>query len=527
MTEGNTCQGSKGPIRDITDFLGLPNISVPVKLGNSECPWSNRFYSLLKAAYPKCVIDVENLAHGATTQHWAFEHMLEYFSEPNGARGGRRLADAVDLVVVEYGVNDGYSLDKGTLARLGVERTMDGILSAREATSEYVMKYLLTLPGKPAVLYMATGSTESHLDSLMAYYDAARRFKVPLVSFKHAASYPDDPRWRSFGNPQPGPDGVHGTNSKFGFFEDCSNVTRQPKEVLVRDIIFPGVCEGKHLYLGTPWANPFAERPHAYLNCYGSGAHPYKAAHATMAQVLYYFIQMEVTAAKITIPMCEKAGLFPSHALPSENAKRLSLLLNPLRSCPQGFLAHFNSKDCMIHPETAPPNVPGTFSDSSTKWRLIEDRLDKYGWVIEGLDSMSPALNTITFNLTFWGGSPPHIVIEYMHSYEKAGKVSIEIVQLPKDTIGPPESEQQTQVLLPGEATPHSSGELIGPGNTVVVDSFVPSIKNALVTEIDLSPIGYEAGEAMLRVTLLDLSAEELQRRGGLNKFKLTSVQAC
>ena len=81
-----------------------------------------------------------NLAAGATNQGWLLENMNDLMTTSNATRGGFTLADIVDLVIIDYAVNDGF-IDSGQLAGLGLPRSWSGAFTRLEAVSEYILHY--------------------------------------------------------------------------------------------------------------------------------------------------------------------------------------------------------------------------------------------------------------------------------------------------------------------------------------------------------------------------------------------------
>jgi hypothetical protein len=118
VTLGKSCYGLNINPKD-TDHLELPQDIKTVQRGDDLCPWSNRLFTLLKKQYPQCGhIDVYNLAHSGTNTEYALNHLESYFTAVNGARGGKTVGEVVDLVIVDYGVNDGTIDEKPMLAKL-------------------------------------------------------------------------------------------------------------------------------------------------------------------------------------------------------------------------------------------------------------------------------------------------------------------------------------------------------------------------------------------------------------------------
>ena len=97
---GNTCAHD-----DTKDILDIPaHLRIPVR-GGDYFPWANYYRTLLTKVYPKCRVDMLNLAVGGANSMWGLAHLPHMFSAPNATRSGRPLGEVVDLVVLEYGVN--------------------------------------------------------------------------------------------------------------------------------------------------------------------------------------------------------------------------------------------------------------------------------------------------------------------------------------------------------------------------------------------------------------------------------------
>jgi hypothetical protein len=185
VTAGHTCEGKH--ITE-TDFLGLPDASLldskmsSMIRGNEHCPWANRLKTLWGGAHPSCkFIDVYNLAMGATDTQWALSDALDKFPLENSARGGARLGDVVDLVIVEYGVNDGFLKSHADMMKLNLPFSWDAGLGRIEAVTEYLFESLLSLPAHPAVMYLETGTPATGMSSSPAHLEAAERFGVPFA----------------------------------------------------------------------------------------------------------------------------------------------------------------------------------------------------------------------------------------------------------------------------------------------------------------------------------------------------------
>jgi hypothetical protein len=269
-TAGNTCQSKGNPIP--TDFLKLPaNLSSPIILGNEQCPWANRLFTLLSKAYPKCAhIDVYNLAHGATDSTFALDHIQEWFSLENGARYHKQLGEVVDLVLVEYAVNDGL-VNRDTLGNLRnvLEQEETNYLAVREAVHEYFMNFVKKLPNDPAIVYVETGTPESVFNPTLAHLDAAQRYGVPAVSVRHMLSFPDNPAWKSFSSH----DDISGETilSEFGYYPDDSNSDSDITPYIVQSSGYSFI-PGKEI----PTESGSL---HNFVKCWGYHTHPGKIKH--------------------------------------------------------------------------------------------------------------------------------------------------------------------------------------------------------------------------------------------------------
>jgi hypothetical protein len=69
---------------------------------------------------------------------------------------------------------------------------------AVEVISEYLIRAVLRLPAKPALIYHVLGMLFGPYDASLSYAEAAARWGVPVVSTKAFLSFPDSPRWTKF-----------------------------------------------------------------------------------------------------------------------------------------------------------------------------------------------------------------------------------------------------------------------------------------------------------------------------------------
>lgn len=185
VTTGRMCNLKVGEIDydktsnpAITNHLNLPsNITLPIIRGDEMCPWASQLYTLLKKTYPECSnIDIYNLAHSSTDHVWLLDNIIELFNRPNGARGGHRLGDIVDLILVDYGVNDGqgYRFSRA-LERLKLKPTESNALGRIEALTEYFIQFVLNKKddpsaNHPALIYVQSGAAANSLGLMFIIY---------------------------------------------------------------------------------------------------------------------------------------------------------------------------------------------------------------------------------------------------------------------------------------------------------------------------------------------------------------------
>lgn len=506
MTAGNTCDGHKGnPLPN--DFLDLPSSKIPfmLQIGNQRCPWSNLFKALLSASFPKCKhIDVWNLAIGATKSSIFLPRVREIFSAPNVSRFGAPLGEVIDLVIHDYGVNDQYVPTKQEMKVPGDSYTQENMLAELESTTEYFLRTLLALPGKPAVVLLETGDTPCHFSSFPAHLEAAERYGVPFISFKHRMSYPDSPYWETFRPP-----GL-GTVDQGSF----------------RNFSVPQVQTP--FYPRSPGPIPSNGKIHHYLECWGGTQHPGWHVHRLVAETVLYFLSVSVAAGRRMRPVCEKLGATFKHPMPSAAAMRLRTVLDPFNMCPNGFMTHYDSAALATQDKLSGAEIG---ENELSGWRLKEDRPHKFGWILDSVSGVKSS-DTLSFNLTI--GPDPHVTIEYMHSYEGVGKVLVTVDQAFEQDGGivalPLTSGTARSPLI----SQNTGAVPIGPGYPpVIIDAYQPAIHNALLTEFDVRPVGFRPGQIVLHATLLELTTEEqVERRGAhqteaVGKFKITSIRSC
>ena len=259
---------------------------------------------------------------------------------------------------------------------------------------------------------------------------------------------------------------------------------------------------------------------HHYVECWGPVPHPHGQIHNLIAETAFYFVAVEVAAASTMLSTCKALNMTFKQAMPSAGAMAHRQALDPNTACPNGPLVYHSSNE--LFATHAPLSAVGPNSNSS-QWALIEDRPDKFGWVLEA-PSGDAVADTICFNVTL--GAEPHVTLEYMHSYVGVGKVKLTLKQ-GQNGVG----NGLRVKLKPAEPAAVNgathSGQPIGPGtDSVILDSYQPAFHNALYTEFELHPVGTIPGPALLCAQLLVLSGEETAERGG-GKFKITGVHSC
>jgi len=509
-TMGHTCE-KKGPVPP-TGFLGLPyeNLTLHLTLGNSECPWANRFYTTLRAQYPACGrIDVYNLAMGATTQAMYLGRLHEFFFSAKGARGGRTLEEVVDLVVVEYGVNDAFVNPK-ELKREGISPNENAANARLEAISEYFVNFVQALPRRPALVYHAGRSPEGVMDPMPAYLEAGARLGIPVSSYLHVMAWPDDPHYsaRSAINRKESDFGYASISDQVSLGGSCSQRT--------------GFCSN-YVVENNPLLTANRTRLNNFFNCWGFQTHPHKPAHALIAQVLHHFIHVQVAAARSVLTACSSNtsdALNFQRQLPSPFALAMNSVLNPHRLCPKGPLTEVVS--AVLYKVDNNDAIYAMGPNANTKWKLVEDRNDKFGFVIEAA-SGNHTFDTLSFDINI--SSTAALSIEYMHTYENAGRIDLKLEQKSNQKNGSKvDSHSSHGAVMDSKRI--RFGQSLHPGGSVVIDSYEPAIRNSMYTTTVFSPVGYQPGEAILHVRLLEQSTDEKASRGG-GRFKLVGIRSC
>ena len=110
----------------------------------------------------------------------ALDHVHEWMTRENGARGGNRLGEVVDLVLVEYGVNDAWT-PADELTKMNLPHTWESCYTRLEAVAEYIFRYLLSLPRHPAVVWLEANPGNAQMNPSPAHLQAAERFGIPYA----------------------------------------------------------------------------------------------------------------------------------------------------------------------------------------------------------------------------------------------------------------------------------------------------------------------------------------------------------
>jgi len=150
-----------------------------------HCPWAEPLRRWMKQAHPACHFDVYNLARGGTSVKMASQNLHAWLWSGR-SRDGRLLKDSVDLVVVDYGVNDGYIHADGTYDTSHKEEADNrpGVEAVVTAATEVFTRQLLSLAALPAVVFLETTDPTSLLGigTQIAHGKVARFYSVPSVS---------------------------------------------------------------------------------------------------------------------------------------------------------------------------------------------------------------------------------------------------------------------------------------------------------------------------------------------------------
>ena len=111
--------------------------------GRGRCPWAERVRVALKSMYA-CPTDVFNVALGGTLSAWAAAHLPDWLQDGVDRRG-TRLRDALDLVVVEYGINDWSAVAEAVRGGAAAATAEAELRAATEA----ILRALLSLRRAP------------------------------------------------------------------------------------------------------------------------------------------------------------------------------------------------------------------------------------------------------------------------------------------------------------------------------------------------------------------------------------------
>jgi len=489
----------------------------------------------------------------------------------------KKLGDVIDLVLVDYTVNDGMTM-RVSLDKINLESTENNVLGRVEALTEYFINYIMKVKNKPALLYIENGSPQGHIDSLQAHYDAAKRHGIPMASMKHTASYPDDPSWVYFNS---APDYINpkGFRSINGYFhQDLNRNNEHLKDIKDKDkkdkgkdkiielkpvLTLNGTMSRIPLIEGEPCLNSMGRREHKYISCWTMQHHPKHSAHYLIAQVVYYYLT--VTSTRVNqqlLQICEEEKEKDNNKIvlknkmlqynPSEYATYFNKILNHFSICPYGVSMIYDSEIFYLRNRTI-AGAMGNNKDSD--WALIQDSPNKYGFIIEK-STGNKHKNTIYFNLKLSEQSVyTQITIEYMHTYENAGKVKITLLQQNKQDKDKEDKEdkkknkkhksskdsekkkttieikdqlkqEEEEVEEKEDSIPYGSITL-SPNDYLILDSYDSTTHNALYNEYKFYTKGYQLGQpAVLSVELLSLTSKEMMERKG-NRFKLVAVSSC
>jgi hypothetical protein len=473
--------------------------------GDYMCPWPNQLETFLRKAYPQCKhIDIYNLGHHATDHEWLLGHVYELFNREGGARGGKRLGDVVDLVLVDYSVNDGQRFNTA-LNRLHLQNNENNYQGRLSSLVEYFVRFVLKRPNKPALVYVESGASQDFEDSFKGHYDTLKRYGIPMVSPRHVFSYPDNPCFLFFFQR---PDNLRSVS---GYYPAEGNFSTKP-------VI---VSSKSHLPLreGMPKYNSKGElRSHKFLSCWGYGTHPFHSAHTVIAQSILYFFQV-VPKGSLIMTLNAKE----QHTTCDENVKtnvKMSTyaevfepILNPIAACPKGPLTSYDSGSMYLSSislDTMGPN-------QNTAWELVEDRQNKYGFIISDYSNHSVVKNILKFKLRI--SAIPSIAIEYMYTYENAGKVELILEQ--NEVGGATVSSSNTAV---DKSNPNDA-ITITTSSSLTLDTFEKG-SHALTTVFKMTPVGFRPGWVTLVVKLSELTRAELEERKGC-KVKIETVSSC
>jgi len=474
--------------------------------------------------------------------------------------------------VVEYSVNDGSGLGDTSVQRNVPESLRlpsDSSHSAfllLEAMSEFVMSFLLALPSSPAVVYMA-GGLHSSQDITGPYAEAAARFGVPVATVRDVASYPDSPRFVQL-------EGIN--RHTYHVWPNRSSTARsQPNTASVALHPPPKWPSNEPVEVESPLllSDDFKVRTHKHSINWGTSRHPSTVAHLLTADTLFFATKLIAAGAGFTAAdsrtKCpaegnkdKLLGRPDDGERPPRWADQVKRYYDPRADCPDGPLTYHDAETIYVSPwrpdQLALNSTNAVGFDPASNgshWHLVEDRIGKFGWVIEK-PSGNTVLDTITFPIKYHvpGG---RIAVEYLSTYENAGKVSLsfevsesEHIEVDLDSA-PAQHTGATlgDVIKPnGRATrpEHEGPGAVAPGQSVVLDSLVPNAHNALPKRKRLYPTGISVKGApksnatvisgTLVVRLLPLDEEinrsdsaiaSMDNKRGRGRFKISSVSSC
>jgi hypothetical protein len=258
---------------------------------------------------------------------------------------------------------------------------------------------------------------------------------------------------------------------------------------------------------------------------------------------VYTTVSSEEASKEIGLDYYIKCGDQSSalHHNPSPQAKAFRATMNPFATCPHGSLAYYDSDELF----EMGLDVNHMGRNEQSHWDIVQDRPSKFGFIIEKSSDDSSGgggggvenndSDSLRFNLTF--SETPFVTLEYMHSYENAGKILISIEQVLVATKSSESTtkEDETNVDQHQEGILSKKGNsdytdgafsVITPTSTLVLDSYDPSTRHALYTEIEIKPIGFQPGPVVVKLELVRLTEAEMEERGG-NRFKAVSIRSC
>ena len=112
---------------------------------------------------------------------------------------------------------------------------------------------------------------------------------------------------------------------------------------------------------------------HEYFRLYGPTTHPEPWVQSFIGQVFFYFLQVATAAAETAGSNCQQKSETISY-VPSATALQTEI------PCPKGTMTTYGSRKLFFG-----SNDPGIITYG--KWRLVEDRPNKFGWVTDEVSS--------------------------------------------------------------------------------------------------------------------------------------------